>query len=233
MPLTRDARTLRNFAALTQSIGNLGAILSDGPDRASVRDALTLCLHNSMNLRYEVEFASPLVWLAVVGILGVEGALAGRPVRLRVARWGWSLLLAFSVAFNLLAIFEPRGAATYNLGVAALQKGHFDDAIVEFQKTLRINPAHSDACNNLGTMLSNIQAILERAPSHWAVGGALADQRCRAVADLQMGDDRPPALAHSVRFRTRHIQFLGDGAFGEQLMGEQDALSADSGQKDF
>ena len=42
--LTREARTLRDFAALTQSIGNLGAILSDGADRASVRDALALCL---------------------------------------------------------------------------------------------------------------------------------------------------------------------------------------------
>lgn len=43
-PLSRDARTLRDFAALTQSIGNLGAILSDGADRTSVRDALSICL---------------------------------------------------------------------------------------------------------------------------------------------------------------------------------------------
>ena len=43
-PVSRDARTLRDFAALTQSIGNLGAILSDGADRAAVRDALSMCL---------------------------------------------------------------------------------------------------------------------------------------------------------------------------------------------
>ena len=43
-PVTRDARSLRDFAALTQSIGNLGAILSDGADRASVHDALSICL---------------------------------------------------------------------------------------------------------------------------------------------------------------------------------------------
>jgi hypothetical protein len=43
-PISRDARTLRDFAALTQSIGNLGAILSDGADRASVHDALSSCL---------------------------------------------------------------------------------------------------------------------------------------------------------------------------------------------
>ena len=34
---------LRDFAALTQSVGNLGALLSDGADRTSVRDALSLC----------------------------------------------------------------------------------------------------------------------------------------------------------------------------------------------
>jgi hypothetical protein len=43
-PVSRDARTLRDFAALTQAIGNLGAILSDSADRASVHDALSVCL---------------------------------------------------------------------------------------------------------------------------------------------------------------------------------------------
>jgi deoxyadenosine/deoxycytidine kinase len=43
-PVTREARSLRDFAALTQSIGNLGAMLSDGADRTAVRDALSLCL---------------------------------------------------------------------------------------------------------------------------------------------------------------------------------------------
>jgi deoxyguanosine kinase len=43
-PISRDARTLRDFTALTQSIGNLGAILSDGAERTSVRDALSVCL---------------------------------------------------------------------------------------------------------------------------------------------------------------------------------------------
>jgi deoxyguanosine kinase len=42
-PVTREARSLRDFAALTQSIGNLGAILSDGADRTAVRDALAAC----------------------------------------------------------------------------------------------------------------------------------------------------------------------------------------------
>jgi len=44
-PVSRDARTLRNFAALTQAIGNLGAILSDHADRAAIHAALSMCLH--------------------------------------------------------------------------------------------------------------------------------------------------------------------------------------------
>ncbi len=49
-PVSRDARTLRDFAALTQSIGSLGAILSDGADRASVREALSSCLRRLARL---------------------------------------------------------------------------------------------------------------------------------------------------------------------------------------
>ncbi len=44
-PVSRDARTLRNFAALTQAIGNLGAILSDHADRVAIHAALSTCLH--------------------------------------------------------------------------------------------------------------------------------------------------------------------------------------------
>ena len=50
VPISRDARTLRDFAALTQSIGNLGAILSDSADRASVHDALSICLRRLTHL---------------------------------------------------------------------------------------------------------------------------------------------------------------------------------------
>ncbi len=49
-PIGRDARTLRDFATLTQSIGNLGAILSDNADRASVHDALSICLQRLTHL---------------------------------------------------------------------------------------------------------------------------------------------------------------------------------------
>ncbi len=49
-PASRDAHALRDFAALTQSIGNLGASLSDGADRYAIHDALSICLRRLTRL---------------------------------------------------------------------------------------------------------------------------------------------------------------------------------------
>jgi hypothetical protein len=68
--------------------------------------ALTLGLFQNTSFRYEVDFLPALLLLAVVGIFGLERALADRPVQRRTVRWGWGLLLGFSVAFNLLASVE-------------------------------------------------------------------------------------------------------------------------------
>ena len=51
--------------------------------------ALPLVFHDSMCLRYEVEYASPLVLLGAVGVLALERGLADRLVRRRTARCGW------------------------------------------------------------------------------------------------------------------------------------------------
>lgn len=50
VPVSREARTLRDFAALTHSIGNLGAILSDDAERTAVHDALAICLRRLRHL---------------------------------------------------------------------------------------------------------------------------------------------------------------------------------------
>jgi hypothetical protein len=62
--------------------------------------AVTLCLYMYASWRYEVDFLPALLLLGVVGILGLERALADRPGWRRAARWGYGLLLAFSVAFT-------------------------------------------------------------------------------------------------------------------------------------
>ncbi len=78
--------------------------------------ALTLALCCWAALRYEVDFLPALLLLAVVGILSLERVLSDRPVWRRSVRWGYGLLLAFSVAFNLLASLEFYRRGTDRLG---------------------------------------------------------------------------------------------------------------------
>ena len=115
--------------------------------------ALPLVFHDSMCLRYELEYASPLVLLAVVGVLGVERALAGRPAWRRAARCGWGLLLVFTVAFNLLASYKLDADNCQFYGLALFQSGRLDEAIAEYQRALQISPDYTLAADNLGNAL--------------------------------------------------------------------------------
>jgi len=123
--------------------------------------ALTLCLFLAVCGRYEVDFLPALMLLAVTGILSLERALAPtsesglavRPVWRRAARWCWSLLLGFSVAFNLLASVEPCAEADFNLGVALERLGKMQEAICYYEQALRISPDFYTAQNNLGSAL--------------------------------------------------------------------------------
>ena len=175
--------------------------------------ALTLLLYFTMCLRYEVEFTHTLVLLAVVGILALEHALAGQPAWRRVARCGWGLLLAFSAAFNLLAGFGLHAEAHLNRGKAFDQMGRVDDAIVEYQKALRIRPDYADAQNNLGNALhlkgrtdeaiSHYQQALDAKPdnaeAHNNLGNALLEtgRPDEAISQYQLALQIAPAFAEA------------------------------------
>jgi tetratricopeptide (TPR) repeat protein len=100
--------------------------------------ALLIVLHDSMCMRYEMEFVSPLLLLAAVGVFGLERALAGRPAWRRAARCGWGLLLAFTVAFNLFASYKSNADGHQNFGDALLKTGRVDEAITQFQRSLEM-----------------------------------------------------------------------------------------------
>jgi len=123
--------------------------------------AAVLCLFYGNCSRYEVEFLPALVLLAVVGILGVERALAGRPRWRLAARAGWGLLLAFSVAFNLLAALDRYAIQRSHLGNVFDISGRVPEAIALYERALRIKPDYVEAHSNLGNALRQVGRVPE------------------------------------------------------------------------
>jgi len=137
--------------------------------------ALTLCLFFSASSCYESDFLPALMLLAVMGILGLEHALVGLPVWRRIARWGWCLLLACSVAFNLLASVEAHATANWFVGNSLLHQRRVDDAIDHFQKAVALEPESTSFHVGLGVAyckagrvdeaIKQFQKALEIAPN--------------------------------------------------------------------
>jgi len=131
--------------------------------------ALTLALFCASNFRYEADFLPALLLLAVAGILGIERALAStsesgqpdRPAWRWAARLGYGLMLAFSVAFSLLASAEYYAEAHSNLGTELFQAGKIPEAIQQYQRALRINPDYAEAHKKLGVALVRLGRLPE------------------------------------------------------------------------
>jgi DNA-binding TFAR19-related protein (PDSD5 family) len=119
--------------------------------------ALTLGLYFSAAARYEVDFLPALVLLAVVGILGCERALAapgawlaGQPLRRRLVRWGWSVLLGVSVVFKVLVSVKNYAYAGCSVGTMLVLKGRVPEGIRVLGEALRIEPDYAEGHDNLG-----------------------------------------------------------------------------------
>jgi tetratricopeptide (TPR) repeat protein len=163
--------------------------------------------------RFEVEFLPTLVLLAVIGILGLERARAEQPCRWRAARWGWGLLLGFSVAFNLLVSIERCADAYVYAGASLQELGNVPEAVELFQHALRIDPDSVGAHVNLGIALSAqgkpddairhyeeaLQINPDYAKAHVNLGNALSTQGRTADAlrhyaeALRINPDDPKA----------------------------------------
>jgi tetratricopeptide (TPR) repeat protein len=101
---------------------------------------LTVGFYCGACVRFEMDFCPALVLLAVVGILGLERALAGRLAWRRAARWVWGLLLAFSVAFSLLASAIYHWEYHLILGRVLLGRGQVNEALAHYQKASVLRP---------------------------------------------------------------------------------------------
>jgi tetratricopeptide (TPR) repeat protein len=180
-------------------------------------------------IRYEVDFLPALVLLAVVGILGVERALADRPLWRCAVRWGWSLLLGFSVAFNLLAGVGHYAETDQDMGVALMEAGKVQEAIGRLEHALRINPDYAVAHNSLGAALWQAgrteeaighfeQALRinpDHAGAHYNLGYAL--QQTGRLQDAIVHYEQ--ALQISPNFANAHYE-LGNAFFQEGKIGD-------------
>jgi Flp pilus assembly protein TadD len=102
--------------------------------------AATLCLLVTASSRYDVDFLPVLLMLAMVGIFGLERALAPSPVRRAIARCLWGLLLAYSLVFNFLATIDAHTAIRFFVGNYFFHNGSLDKAIENFNRASTLEP---------------------------------------------------------------------------------------------
>jgi tetratricopeptide (TPR) repeat protein len=160
--------------------------------------ALMLGLYYTVACRYDLDFLPAFVLLAVTGILSVERTLVARPVWQRAARWGWSLLLGFSVVFGLL-VSVARCAEHYrDLGAVFFQQGRLQEAVSHYQRALQIEPDYATAHNELGMALVRLGRLTE-AIGHY-------EQALRIRPDFAEADNN---LANALAWSDRLPEAVG------------------------
>jgi tetratricopeptide (TPR) repeat protein len=125
---------------------------------------LTLAGYFVMIYRYVIDFLPALVLLAVIGILGLERTFVCQPrhqMSGHVVRWGWCLLLGFSVAFDLLASIPRCAESDNDLGMELQRAGRMPEAIRHYERALELNPDFADAHVNLGDTMVQLGRIQE------------------------------------------------------------------------
>jgi tetratricopeptide (TPR) repeat protein len=122
---------------------------------------LTLCLFFAAGSGYLSDFLPALMFLAALGIFGLERTLKRLPGWRWIARCGWSLLLIFSIGVNALAGAESHAIAHSHNGDFLISEGRLDEARVQFEKTLAIWPEYAGAYCGLGAVLLQKGQIAE------------------------------------------------------------------------
>ncbi len=181
-------------------------------------NALTLCFYYIASLRYQVDFVPTLVLVAVIGVFGLEQALAEQRARLRLARWGWGLLLAFSVAFNLLACAQRCAEADNDLGLQRQADGRLPEAIRLYRRALRLYPELADAHINLGNALVQ-SSRLEEAIAHYEQGLRLKPDSAKGQNDFAIVLARRGRLPEAVERFERALQLEPDFAEAHNNLG--------------
>lgn len=111
--------------------------------------ALVDCCFLTVSMNYALDFQPPLAVLAFIGFLGVDRFYANLPGRRRLIRFGWYMLLGYSLAFNLFANIKARASSYNNAGDFFLDQRRPDDALKYFQNAASLDPRGAMCHNKL------------------------------------------------------------------------------------
>jgi tetratricopeptide (TPR) repeat protein len=180
--------------------------------------ALTVGLFWSASFRYEVDFLPVLVLLAVIGILGLERLLADQPVRRRVTRCVWGLLLCFSVVFNLLAPLKYYAEAQNSLGITLFRLGNPQEAIGHWEQALRLNPDYAETHYNLGVAFEKIGRITE-ATKHYEQALRINPNHAEAHCHLGAIFDKTGRITEAIEHYEQALRINPDYAQAHYNLG--------------
>lgn len=202
VPLAWHGRTAESRATLKRFVLAVAVLFASS--------AAILCLFYGNCSRYEMDFLPSLALLAVVGVLGLEHALAGRSRWLWIYRATWGLALAYSAGFIAALSLDHYADQRYRLGNVLMAAGRAPEAIAQYEHSLRARPDFADASSNLGAALlragrvseaiASDERALRLAPdsalTHYNLAGALltAGRRPEAAAEYDRAFRLRPEL---------------------------------------
>jgi len=162
-------------------------------------------------------------------------------------RCGWSLLLAFTVAFNLFASYKSNADGHQNFGLALLETGRVDEAITQFQKEratqagLRDGPEQSRLRSSakggrVDEAITQLQQALQVNPddaqARFNLGNALAQKGTvdEAITQYQQALQIYPGYVEA--HYNLGVVLLQKGRADEAITQYQQALQINPGYRD-